>query len=70
VCLALQDQGWLTQEQLQALASWAPARAEAALSGLLGEGLAWVDDGARDRVRRFWFPCVGMAAAASTVSVR
>ena len=53
--------GWVTAKQLGEGLRWPAARADAALAALLADGVALVDDGGRDGVRRHWFPCLGLA---------
>ena len=48
--------GWVSRERLEG-GGWSPERADLALGKLLESGQAWVDDGAADGVRRYWFPC-------------
>ena len=48
----------MSKAELLSRAGWTDMRAEGALSSLLGEGLALVDDGAADGQRLFWFPCL------------
>ncbi len=38
---------------------------DANAQALAREGLAWVDDGAPDGVRLYWFPCLGSAMEAA-----
>lgn len=53
-----QEAGFIAQRQLIARSGWTANRAEAALQGLLREGLAWLDTGAPDNVPLYWFPCL------------
>jgi hypothetical protein len=50
--------GYITREEVVSRAGWTVPRADAALAGLLRDGLAMLDDGARDGLRRYWFPCL------------
>ncbi|KAK4576201.1 hypothetical protein RGQ29_026946 [Quercus rubra] len=54
----LKAQGFVTVEEVERRLSWTSGRAIDALDTLLDEGLAMIDDGHRDRKRRYWFPCV------------
>ncbi|EPS59887.1 hypothetical protein M569_14918, partial [Genlisea aurea] len=53
-----QGEGFVTVLEVQRRLSWSSGRATDALETLLDEGLAMIDDGHRDGVRRYWFPCV------------
>ncbi|MED6143941.1 hypothetical protein PIB30_010606 [Stylosanthes scabra] len=53
-----QAQGYVTVEEVERRLSWTSGRAIDALDTLLDEGLAMIDDGHRDGIRRYWFPCV------------
>lgn len=62
-----QVQGYITVDEVQRKLSWSSGRATDALETLLEEGLAMIDDGHRDGIRRYWFPCVGAFSAATSV---
>lgn len=53
-----QAQGFVTVDEVERRLSWTSGRAIDALDTLLDEGLAMIDDGHRDGIRRYWFPCV------------
>ena len=55
--------GWATASQLEQGLGWPPARAAAALGGLLAEGVALADDPPGGGERRHWFPCLGLVSA-------
>lgn len=57
--------GWVTQAGLQTSLGWTPSRAARSLETLLKEGMAWIDDQAKDGVRRYWFPSVRPEAGAA-----
>mmetsp|Transcript_24706 Transcript_24706/g.53210 ORF Transcript_24706/g.53210 Transcript_24706/m.53210 type:complete len:246 (+) Transcript_24706:259-996(+) len=48
--------GWVTSKGAEKKLGFTSDRVQQALQALLNEGQAWVDDGARDGERRFWFP--------------
>lgn len=48
--------GHVTLEACMEANGWSAERARKALTALVQEGLAWVDDQSRDRNRIFWFP--------------
>ncbi|EFJ47536.1 hypothetical protein VOLCADRAFT_91949 [Volvox carteri f. nagariensis] len=54
-----QGKGFTSVAEMCKTAGWPAGRAEDVLQALTGEGIAWVDDGAPDGVRLFWFPCLG-----------
>ncbi|KAG2491363.1 hypothetical protein HYH03_010362 [Edaphochlamys debaryana] len=56
------SRGFTSVPELSVAKGWPQGRAESVLQALTLEGLAWVDDGAPDRVRLYWFPCLGGAA--------
>ncbi|XP_010268373.1 PREDICTED: vacuolar protein sorting-associated protein 22 homolog 1 isoform X1 [Nelumbo nucifera] len=53
-----QAQGYVTVEEVERQLSWSSGRVTDCLETLLKEGLAMIDDGHKDRKRRYWFPCV------------
>lgn len=53
-----QGKGFTSVPELVRVAGWPEQRAGDVLQGLTREGLAWVDDGAQDGVRLYWFPCL------------
>ncbi|RXI03535.1 hypothetical protein DVH24_004187 [Malus domestica] len=53
-----QAQGFVTVPEVERRLSWTTGRAIDAFDTLLDEGLAMIDDGHKDGVRRYWFPCV------------
>ncbi len=53
-----QGKGYTSVPELVRVAGWPEQRAGDVLQGLTREGLAWVDDGAPDGVRLYWFPCL------------
>ena len=55
-CL-LQLRGFVTVAEVTERKAWVAGRATDALDALLKEGLAMIDDGDADGVRRYWFPC-------------
>ncbi|XP_078434120.1 EAP30/Vps36 family protein [Wolffia australiana] len=61
-----QARGFVIVEEVQSVLSWSSRRTVDALEILLEEGLAMVDDGHRDRRRRYWFPCVAPISVASS----
>ncbi|CAN6460193.1 unnamed protein product [Victoria cruziana] len=61
-----QSQGYVTVEEVEKNLGWPHGRVIDALETLLKEGLAMVDDGHRDRKRRYWFPCVASISASAT----
>jgi len=65
-----QERGAITGEALIAAVGWSKERADAALLGLLKEGLAMVDDGAADGIRLYWFPCCSITTPAAQASPR
>lgn len=60
-----QARGYVLAEEVEKRFSWASGRAIDALETLLEEGLAMIDDGARDGKRRYWFPCVASISSAT-----
>lgn len=58
-----QVQGFVTVDEVQRQLSWSSGRATDALDTLLEEGLAMIDDGHKDRIRRYWFPCVSSVSS-------
>eukprot|EP01024_Parvocaulis_polyphysoides_P007856 TRINITY_DN12314_c3_g1_i1.p1 TRINITY_DN12314_c3_g1~~TRINITY_DN12314_c3_g1_i1.p1 ORF type:complete len:245 (+),score=27.93 TRINITY_DN12314_c3_g1_i1:92-826(+) len=54
-----QETGYVSIPGIQkVLPTWEHTRIQSTLQDLLKEGLAMIDDGARDRIRLYWFPCV------------
>ncbi|ONI13216.1 hypothetical protein PRUPE_4G210400 [Prunus persica] len=53
-----QAQGFVTVIEVERRLSWTTGRAIDAFDTLLDEGLAMIDDGHKDGIRRYWFPCV------------
>jgi ESCRT-II complex subunit VPS22 len=58
---AATPKGVLTAAQAAQATGWAAPRVATALEALLQDGLAMVDDGGGDGVRRFWFPALALA---------
>ncbi|ONI13217.1 hypothetical protein PRUPE_4G210400 [Prunus persica] len=54
----LKAQGFVTVIEVERRLSWTTGRAIDAFDTLLDEGLAMIDDGHKDGIRRYWFPCV------------
>ncbi|KXZ41680.1 hypothetical protein GPECTOR_323g36 [Gonium pectorale] len=54
-----QGKGFTSVADLARATGWNAGRADDVLQALTRTGLAWVDDGAPDGVRLFWFPCLG-----------
>lgn len=50
--------GWTSRARLVQGLGWGAPRADAALAALAADGVALVDDGAKDGVRRHFFPCL------------
>ncbi|KAJ7571125.1 hypothetical protein O6H91_01G149900 [Diphasiastrum complanatum] len=59
-----QARGYVTSEEVQVSLMWHSGRVIDTLETLMKEGLAMVDDGHPDGIRRFWFPCVGSTSGA------
>ncbi|GFR48530.1 hypothetical protein Agub_g10425 [Astrephomene gubernaculifera] len=55
--------GFTSVGEVVAVTGWPASRAEGVLQALMREGIAWVDDGAPDGVRLYWFPCLGPGVA-------
>ncbi|GLC33277.1 hypothetical protein PLESTB_000351600 [Pleodorina starrii] len=53
-----QGKGFTSVAQLCKATGWPTGRADDVLQALAREGIAWVDDGAPDGVRLYWFPCL------------
>ncbi|PNW70123.1 hypothetical protein CHLRE_17g706650v5 [Chlamydomonas reinhardtii] len=62
---AAQARGYTSVADLAAAAGWSAGRADDTLQALTREGLAWVDDGAPDGVRLYWFPCLSGAGGSA-----
>ncbi|KAL3639952.1 hypothetical protein CASFOL_014920 [Castilleja foliolosa] len=58
-----QGQGFVTVDEVERRLSWSSGRATDALETLLEEGLAMIDDGAKDGRRRYWFPCASSVSS-------
>ncbi|GIL76429.1 hypothetical protein Vretifemale_6023 [Volvox reticuliferus] len=54
-----QGRGYTSVAEMCTAAGWPKSRAEDVLQALTREGIAWVDDGAPDGLRLYWFPCLG-----------
>jgi len=61
-------EGWVTAKGAADEAGWEEGRAQDACEALLREGIALVDDGAPDGVRRFYFTCLQPAATAASTA--
>ncbi|XP_034215558.1 vacuolar protein sorting-associated protein 22 homolog 1-like [Prunus dulcis] len=51
-------QGFVIVDDVERRLSWTTGCAIDAFDTLLDEGLAMIDDGHKDGIRRYWFPCV------------
>ncbi|KAK9808648.1 hypothetical protein WJX72_001228 [[Myrmecia] bisecta] len=58
-----QGKGYVSQQGVQEATRWSDTRTKETLWSLLKEGLAMLDDGAPDRQRLFWFPCLESASS-------
>ncbi|KAG9456039.1 hypothetical protein H6P81_000547 [Aristolochia fimbriata] len=61
-----QARGYVTAAEVERTLSWSSGRALDALETLLEEGLSMVDDGHKDGLRLYWFPCVDSTPAAGS----
>jgi len=55
-----QVKGYVTKSEVLKVPGWSNARTDAALEGMLKQGLAWVDDQAPGGERWHWFPCLSV----------